>query len=433
MGMIGVSIVGIGMGVPGSETVRAREAICGADVLGGARRMIDAAQAIRAAQGAGEAEAVELGMPAKVAAFIIDCAARNEGRPDPLGIAVICSGDTGFYSLATPLREELRSSGFEQDIEMIPGITTVQHLAAKLGKPWQDCRLVSAHGRTVNVVGEVLSSPETFFLGGGTEMPDSIARRLVDAGLGFVDMAVGVNLSYPDELIVRGTADEIAQTEFSPLAAVWVSRGRLCAPEVEECVGFPGIPDDLFLRGDVPMTKRDVRAAIAARVRPRDNERIVDIGAGTGSVSIELACLNPRAYVVAVEENHGACELIRANRERFGAYNVEVVEGRAPEALGPMPVADTVFIGGSTGELESILDAYASNSGCRRIIMTAVTLETLARATTALERLRGQGCVESYDVTEVSVARTRELGSHHLLRAENPVFIIEASVRVVIM
>lgn len=430
--MIDIAIVGIGMGAPGSETVRAQEAICKADVIVGAQRMIEAAQAIRKAQGAGETGAMELGAPAKVAAFIIDCAARNEDRPDALRIAVVCSGDTGFYSLAAPLVEALRAAGLGQEPELIPGITTVQYLAAKIGRPWQDCRLVSAHGRTVNVVGEVLSSPETFFLGGGSEMPDTIAQKLVDAGLGSVDMVVGVNLSYPDELIVHGTADEISKTEFSPLAAVWVSHGRLFAPEVEGCIGFPGIPDDHFVRGDVPMTKRDVRAAISVRVHPGDNERIYDIGAGTGSVSIELACLNPHAHIIAVEEKPEACELIRANRERFGAYNVEVIEGRAPGALGPMPVADTVFIGGSSGELEAILDLYASGFACRRIVMTAVTLETLARATAVLDRLRDQGCVDSYDVTEISVARTREMGSHHLLRAENPVFIIEALVRQVI-
>ena len=329
--------------------------------------------------------------------------------------------------------EELRSAGLEQECELVPGITTVQHLAARIGKPWQDCRLVSAHGRTVNVVGEVLSSPETFFLGGGSEMPDTIARKLVDAGLGSVDLVVGERLSYPDERIVRGTAEEIAKTEFSPLAAVWVSHGRLCAPEVEGCIGYPGIPDDQFVRGDVPMTKRDVRAAISARVRPRDNETVIDIGAGTGSVSIELACLNPRARVIAVEEKPEACELIRRNRERFGAYNVEVVEGRAPGALEGHRFADTVFIGGSSGELEAILDMYAADYACRRIVMTAVTLETLSRATAALDRLGDRGCVDSYDVTEISIARTREAGPYHLLRAENPVFLIDAPVRKVIM
>ena len=428
--MISVSIVGIGMGIPGSETVRAREAICAAEVLVGANRMLDTAQAIRAAQGIGEAEAVELGAPAKVAAFIVDCEARNEDRPGFLSIAVVCSGDTGFYSLAAPLAEKLRASGLE--FEIIPGITTVQCLASKIGRPWQDCRLVSAHGRTVNVVGEVLSSPETFFLGGGSEMPDTIARKLVDAGLGFVDMVVGEHLSYPDERIVRGPATEIAETEFSPLAAVWVSHGRLCVPEVEGCIGYPGIHDDQFVRGDVPMTKRDVRAAISARVRPQDDELIIDIGAGTGSVSVELACLNPRARIVAVEERPEACELIRKNRERFGTYNIEVVEGHAPEALEAYPFADTVFIGGSSGELEVILEKYSYDYACRRIVMTGVTLETLTRATAALERLKGQGCVDSYDVTEISVARTRETGSYHLLRAENPVFIIEALVRKVV-
>ena len=126
------------------------------------------------------------------------------------------SGDTGFYSGTKKLLPLLDDC----DVTVLPGITTVQYLAAKLGRPWQDVKLVSAHGLDCDAVAHVLEGTETFFLTGGTVTARDIALQLTVAGLGGVTLHVGQRLSYPDETIVTGTAEELAEEHFADTRSV---------------------------------------------------------------------------------------------------------------------------------------------------------------------------------------------------------------------
>jgi precorrin-6Y C5,15-methyltransferase (decarboxylating) CbiT subunit len=184
-----------------------------------------------------------------------------------------------------------------------------------------------------------------------------------------------------------------------------------------------GIPDDLFIRGDVPMTKEEVRSVTVSKLRLREDSVLYDIGAGTGSVSIECGLRMKHGWIYAIEKEKDALELIRKNIDRFGTENVTVVEGEAPEALDGLPEADRVFIGGSGGSMEGILDRV-SGTGSRplRVVVNAVVLEN---AYAAMEGLRKRG-FHSLDVVCMSVSRGKPVGGGHLMQALNPVYIISA-------
>ena len=320
--------------------------------------------------------------------------------------AVLYSGDTGFYSGAQPLLPLLRERGIEA--EVVPGLSSVQVLAARLGRPWQDWTLHSAHGTACDPVAAVCQGKPAFFLPGGPDGPATLCQELVHAGLGELSVTVGESLGFDGEAVSSMTAAECAGKPFAPLN-VLLAESALRYPR-----RVPGIPDREFLRAEgVPMTKQEARAAILSKLAVRPEDTCWDIGAGTGSVSVELA-LQCRA-VWAVERQPEALSLARANREKFGAWNLRLTEGRAPEALDGFPAPDAVFIGGSGGELPEILGAVRRANPKARVCVSAISLETLH---TVMTELRDP------EITQIAVSRSKPAGQLHLLTAQNPVFLV---------
>lgn len=132
------------------------------------------------------------------------------------------------------------------------------------------------------------------------------------------------------------------------------------------------------------MTKQEVRAAALAKLAVRPTDTLWDVGAGTGSVSVELALAAPRGRVYAVECDPEACALIRKNRERFAAWNLTLIEGKAPQALEALPAPDAVFLGGTKGSMEAVVDAVLAKNPQARLCISAIALETLSAAVAAL-------------------------------------------------
>ncbi len=325
--------------------------------------------------------------------------------------AVVYSGDTGFYSGARGLLPLLEKAGIPARV--LPGVSSVQLLSARLGQPWQDWNLVSAHGTECSVLAAVSAGRPAFFLTGGVLGPAEICRRLTEAGLGTLPVVIGERLSYPDEAITAGTARELAAGTYAPLSVLLAE----AAPrEKRRC---PGFPDNAFLRGDVPMTKQEVRAAALAKLAAEPADTLWDVGAGTGSVSVELALAAPEGQTFAVERKPEACGLIRANREKFSAWNLQLIAGRAPDALRELPPPDGVFIGGTQGGMAEIVDIILQKNANARICVTAIALETLSAAVAALTE---HGL--SAHVTQIAVSRSKPAGKLHLLTANNPIFLI---------
>lgn len=183
-----------------------------------------------------------------------------------------------------------------------------------------------------------------------------------------------------------------------------------------------GLPDAAFVRGKVPMTKQEIRilTLVKAQIGPRDI--VYDIGAGTGSLSIEAARLAPEGYVYAVERKEEAIRLIEANGERFGLENLSVIEAEAPAGLENLPLADAVLIGGSGGHLASILDCVAEKlREGGRLVLNCITVQTLAAA---LDYLHAHEAVYRYEAIQVQVSRLRRVGPYDMADAQNPVYII---------
>lgn len=405
-----LTVVGVGLGNPETLTLAALHALEQASLVVGAQRILESLpQSV-----CGEKRfAVK---PQAIAEIVV----QNERMP---AVCVAMSGDTGFYSGAAKLLPLLEAAGFCP--EVLPGLSTVQYMAARLHRPWQGVHLVSAHGVACNVVGHVLCAQESFFLTGGTVTPQSIVAALCEAEVPNVTVDVGENLSYENECVTSGAPQALAGRAFAALSAVWVRRAAQ-TPAYPFCNS--GIPDALFVRGTaeqgkiIPMTKQEVRAAVLAKLGVGREDVVYDIGAGTGTVAVEMALASPLAQIFAVEVNPAGCALVRQNRAKFGAYNITVVEGSAPEALAGLPTPDAVFIGGSKGNLLAILQALKAKNPAVRVAVSAIALETLAEAGSALRAL---GFAQPSAV-QIAVSRTKAVGPYQMLTAQNPVFILSA-------
>ena len=324
-----VTLIGMGSGQPESLTLQSLAALRQADLILGARRLLAALPAGCTANCAAAYRADE------VAELLHTSGAENA--------VLVYSGDTGFYSGAAALLDKLSALGIRARV--LPGLSSVQLLAAALGRSWQDWNLVSAHGRACDPVAECMQGRPAFFLTGGSEDPATLCAQLAAEGFGEVEAVVGQCLGTPEEKLFRGRVQELAAGRFDSLSVLLVE-----AAEVQPR-RTPGLPDEAFERGSVPMTKQEVRAAVLAKLAVRPEDILWDVGAGTGSVSVELALAAPRGRVYAVECDPEGCALIRANRQRFLARNLTLVEGLAPAALADLPAPDAVFIGGSKGSL----------------------------------------------------------------------------------
>ena len=184
---------------------------------------------------------------------------------------------------------------------------------------------------------------------------------------------------------------------------------------------FPGISDDEFIRGDIPMTKQEIRILVLAKAKIAATDIIVDIGAGTGSLSIEAALQAPQGMVYAIERHTDGIELICANAVKFGAPNIKVISGAAPLALQGLPAANVIFIGGSGGHLSEILhesDKLLKNQG--RVVITAITIETLYDALHIMQG-KPEFAVEAFGA---QISRIKHIKTSNMLQALNPIYII---------
>ena len=394
-----VYLIGVGMGNPETLTVRALEAIRECPVLVGARRLLE--------PWAENHQCVPLITAADIAEFI--------GKTPEGPVAVLLSGDTGFYSGAKNLWPLLGN----HEVETVPGISSLTYFCARIQATWQDAKLVSAHGRAHNLAGEIQKNAKTFALTGGATRVEDVCRELVERGLGEVRLSVGERLSYSDERIVTGTAAELAGETFADLSVLLAENPD---PVVRPWNGS-GLPDGAFLRGDVPMTKEEVRTLAISKLRLEEHHVVWDVGAGTGSVSVECALACPAGQVYAVEKKEEAVALLEENKARFHTGNLVVVSGTAPAALEDLPAPDRVFLGGTSGELEEILNIIFRKNPAARVVCTAVTLETVAEAARLFAPLEGA------DMVQVAATRTRQAGRYHLMDAQNPVWIFSGEGR----
>lgn len=185
--------------------------------------------------------------------------------------------------------------------------------------------------------------------------------------------------------------------------------------------GF-GIPDELFIRGDVPITKQEIRVLALSKMRLKPDSIIWDVGAGTGSVSVEAAVYCKQGKVFAVEKNPDAVNLLEKNLEAFELENLEIISGKAPEALCGLPKPQRIFIGGTGGKTEEVLNVAVSNLDADGIIViNAITIETVYEVQEFFK-----GISWDLDITLANIAASQKAGRKTLMKAHNPVYILAA-------
>lgn len=183
-----------------------------------------------------------------------------------------------------------------------------------------------------------------------------------------------------------------------------------------------GIEDEAFIRGNVPMTKQEIRALTMVKARITPTDIVFDVGAGTGSMSVEAALLANRGHVYAVERNAEGVSLIEKNREKFGVENLTVVAGEAPDALNNLPDCDVAIVGGSGGRLSDILDEISSRlKAGGRVVINCITIQTLAAA---LDYFRVHKSEFFYEAIQVQINRLQAIGAYDMAKAINPIYIV---------
>jgi len=394
-----ISLVGIGMGSAGTFTAAGQQACERADLIIGAGRMT------KAAAKSGQAVYDEY-RPEKILSYIKE-------HPEYEQIVIALSGDVGFYSGAKKLSHSLR----EYPLQMICGISTVSYFMARLGKPWEDVCITSIHGKESNLITQIKENDKVFSLLGTAHGVADLANALIKYRLEEVILFVGEQLSYPDEKVLQGKPCEFVNYQGNPLSAVYIEN-----PKPQNIITH-GIADKEFLRDRIPMTKEEIRSISLSKLRLTKDAVCYDIGAGTGSVSIEMAVQAAEGHVYAIEKNPLAIELIKKNKMEFAADHLTVIEGLAPTAMEELPAPTHAFIGGSSGNMREIMEAVLDKNPQIRIVINCITLETIAEIMGCIKELP----VTDVDIATVGVSKSKTAGSYHMMHGENPITIVSCS------
>ena len=401
--VLDITLAGIGMGGKTLMTIETLMAIQDADVILGAKRVIDTVDR--------DVKKYHYYLAKDIIPLLDEM---------PSGkVAILYSGDSGFYSGSAKLYEKLleyKDSHKERQvvIRILPGISSISYLASKLGKTYENANILSIHGRQINnIVRRISCHKDNYILVSGKEDITDICEKLVNKGMGDLIITAGMNLSYPDETIVS----------FKPGDDIKLEEGiytlYICNPgAVSKEVGV-SLKDDDMLRTTVPMTKEEIRDISISKLHLKSDSVLYDIGSGTGSIAVASALLSDDINVYAIEMKDEAVELINKNKDKFMLDNINVIKAKAPDGLKELPKATHAFIGGSSGNMKEIIMALRDINLGMRVVINAVSLETIGEISSILNDFN----IENEEIIQVQVDRGYKAGSHRLMKAENPVYI----------
>ncbi len=440
-----ITLAGIGMGAETLLTEEVRNRIAEADYVFGAKRMVESVKKL-----------------CKQNAKTYNCYLSKDIIPlieniyeNSAKIVILFSGDTGFYSGCEKLYNELCKHKGMGKAEVLPGISSLSVLSARTGISWQDAKILSTHGVEPalwksRLLDAAKHEKKAFFLTSGVadveEIGNLLSSEFAKEEWKNLKIYLGYQLSYPQEWVRCLTVDELCklmnrdhndgwqdslqnslqedpqdqlQDQLQDKPEEGLYAGMLINEQPKKHRLTPGYPDDVFIRGQVPMTKEEVRSVSICKLHLTEDAVVYDIGSGTGSVSVEIAALSPRVQVYAMEVNGEAVSLLEENCKQFGLHNIRCIRTKAPDGLEDLPVATHAFIGGSKGNLREILWTLYRKNNHMRIVVNAVSMETICQMQELLKELP----VEQEEILQLSVTKTKQLGSYHMLQAANPVYI----------
>jgi precorrin-6Y C5,15-methyltransferase (decarboxylating) len=400
--MIPVQVMGLGMS-PADLTPLALEIIQEAQVLVGGRRLLGYFPEH-------PAQKIVLGKdPESALAQIPALAAAKR-------VVVLASGDPNFYGVG-PLVVKVLGP---ENVVVHPNLTAVQAACARLKIGWQDAQVISLHGRSWEPLETALGQAGKLIVYTDPEYtPGAIARFLLDRGRGGAQMCVLEDLGQETERLTRLSPQEAQAREFSALNMVVI-----LAPDPEIAAAAAplhlGLPEEAMVHQKGLITKAEVRAVALAKLALQPGQVLWDLGAGCGSVGLEASLLLPGGKVMAVEQDPERAAQIKANRQKFGARNLEVVCGHAPECLAKLPAPQRVFIGGGGRDLRIILQEVLGRlDPGGRVVLTAALLETLETARAVLTAAGWE-----LEVVQLQVSRSQPLAGGTFMQALNPVWIV---------
>ena len=395
-----ISIIGCGMGSKESMTEKALESLRTAQLLFGPERLVKTLGR--------EGQRICCGYRTQELRSVIETAKEEK-------IAVLVSGDSGFYSAAPAYANLLAGLPEQFTLRICPGVSSLSYLAARTAQSWGDAQIYSLHGRAQNYYAS-LCAGEKFALLGGEGFAE-VLKELCTLGFGESTVWIGECFGSPEEKVRCGSAEELADTAMDPLSLLLVQpkgNGKI----LRSC----GIADDDFIRGDVPITKSEVRAVTMSRLAVGHRDVVYDIGAGTGSVSVECSIAAAYGEVYAIEKEKKALELLQKNKNRFLCRNLQIVAGMAPEVLAELPKPDKAFIGGSGGKMKDILKCLKQKNPVIHVVINAAALETLQES---IKALKEAGFTEP-EISQLCVSRSVTRGRYHMMEGLNPVYVITA-------
>lgn len=328
-------------------------------------------------------------------------------------ILILVSGDPGVFSLLPVIKKRYP----DENIAVLPGISSLQAICAKAGETWHNAAILSGHGRTLSA-GKFLNTVErnriTVLFCDKNISPSWACEKL--ACVKGVDVVIGSCLGGNDERIFSGSPETFSSQKFPELSIILIRNNNPYTPERLL------LRDRDFLRGEnIVMTNESVRSVIMSRLEMSSDSILWDIGAGSGSISVNAGNIFPYSEIHAVDFNPKSAELISRNAEKFHLHNITVHNSRALDVIGTLPRPTHIFIGGTGGELAGLFAHITAMNHPVRIVIACVTLETFTEAYTFLK-----GC-NNFEAVQVSSSSSKILApSLTMMKANNPVMILSA-------
>ncbi|MCK5069966.1 MAG: precorrin-6y C5,15-methyltransferase (decarboxylating) subunit CbiE [Desulfocapsa sp.] len=295
-------------------------------------------------------------------------------------VAVLASGDPLFFGIGKRLIVEFGS----EVIQIYPALSSLQEAFARFKLPWDDAKIISLHGRNhIHTPGLLLENAKTVVFTDNENSPDKLAVKIIDyleligehSLLADCKILVAEDLGDDTEKLFSGSLQETAASSFSSLNVMC-----LLTPKIESESSF-GLHEQEIQHSRGLITKAEIRAITLHRLHLPNEGIFWDVGAGSGSISIEAARMNPGLTVYAIERKQEELENIKSNIRKYGCYNIIPVAGNALDVLGDLPDPHRVFIGGNGGQLEGIVKEAASrmeDGGC--VVANGVIEKTITQA-----------------------------------------------------
>lgn len=414
-----IALIGVGMGNPGCLTVEAKKVLDQADYLYGRERLLENIS----------------GNQKKLPVFQIDAilnelAGLGEGK-----VALLFSGDTGFYSDCREVVKSLWNHGY-QNLQIYPGISSVSYFSALCGIGWEDAAIINAcdHGSVdqwgAEALDQILHREKTFFLMNGASDMRQLGQLLEEQGLENCQIFVGYELSYPQENTFQATAKECRQIAEE---GQYVCLVRNDEPGIQRRV--VGFPDEAFLpalsaeenRSEEPgsgswMRKTEsaeCRGAVLRRLELTEHAVVYDIGSGNGAMAIEIAAQDPSIHVYAMSENPKEIRQIQENCRRERILNVDIIAGAAPDSVDGIEKPSHVLLREGVGNLSEMIQAVYGKNPFARVVILSVSLESIGELST-WEKMYP---ISDFQVTQMQVNRLIEKGGYHCMEREEAVYL----------